>query len=672
LKKIIAFIKKFQFQEKHAWIAFVGLAILAYGIYLGWLGFYWDDWPWLHKAIFNSHNSMLELDQRFRPFAGDVMWLGYLLAGKSAIGWQLFNIGNRLLATWAFWVLLKELWPNDANANLWASMLFVIYPIDQQYAAINTSRHLLPYGIFLFSLVFMVRAIKVPSEFKKWLSLSLLFSLIANLTTEYYYGLEFIRPFILFFALPAKTPWKEKIQKIAKTWLPLAMIIVSIFAWRYTISKSTNYDVSILDTISADPISGLISMFISIGGNIKVSIIDIWQLFLEPLSNWEIFITRYFYIIQLFSLFLTFIFLAKFQRNLFYKKNDYSRIVIGMLSLLTGSLSFLITDIPVRPNFPNSRALFPMMFGAILLIVGLLDWLITNRKIKIYIISIFFSLIIGIHFQISLSFYNEWITVNRFANQVSIRIPNIKPGTKIISKQLYSSDPSKFLDTGIVYSSDNSLSALINLIYNYDWNNPKEAIKLLYYRSQFDQGNYEIDTDENYLFIHFDGQSCLRIIDPNQDMDLFHIYLPVRELSIYTNLDSIDINTEPSAFIDPEIFTQQTNSEWCEYFERASLAVQRQNWEKIPPLWQITEEENLRPNRADELSPFITGFAHLGEYEQAYLLTVKAFHRNNNLDKFLCNLWQQVHLASNIPDNFQKSLKELFPNTICVFPITNN
>jgi len=47
---------------------------------------------------------------------------------------------------------------------------------------------------------------------------------------------------------------------------------------------------------------------------------------------------------------------------------------------------------------------------------------------------------------------------------------------------------------------------------------------------------------------------------------------------------------------------------------------------------------------AAELAPFIEGYAHAGEVEKAYELTMKAHGNDVFTDYMLCDLWMRVEL----------------------------
>ena len=55
--------------------------------------------------------------------------------------------------------------------------------------------------------------------------------------------------------------------------------------------------------------------------------------------------------------------------------------------------------------------------------------------------------------------------------------------------------------------------------------------------------------------------------------------------------------------------------------------------------------KKLTPAVGMEYEPFITGYAHNGDWEGAYNLTVKAAELTDNMSKSLCGDWKRLQPA---------------------------
>ena len=92
-------------------LAFLVVCILAYGLYIFWMGFYWDDWPWVWFSHVMGPQGMLRIDLEHRPLSGMVLWAGSILTGESTIGWQIYNLIFRWLTAASLYWMLQILWP---------------------------------------------------------------------------------------------------------------------------------------------------------------------------------------------------------------------------------------------------------------------------------------------------------------------------------------------------------------------------------------------------------------------------------------------------------------------------------------------------------------------------------------------------------------------------------
>ncbi len=236
-----------KFTHRSTPFALLILIILGYGIYILWMGFYWDDWPWIWYSHGMGSQGMLKIDLEHRPISGVVLWIGSLLAGESTIGWQIYNLVFRWLTGVSLWWMLLKLWPRRSEFAAAVALLFLVYPgFSQQFVAVNNSRHLLPFALFFLSIGWMVKACRDRTHYWQNTSLALGLSLGGMLISDYYYGLELIRPLILWY-LNDEGDLRRRFQDVFRDWLPYLVPLGGIFIWRYWVSQQYFYRVSILD-----------------------------------------------------------------------------------------------------------------------------------------------------------------------------------------------------------------------------------------------------------------------------------------------------------------------------------------------------------------------------------------------------------------------------------------
>ena len=324
------------------------LSILAYGLYLAWMGFYWDDWPWIWFSRVMGRAGMFKIDLAHRPLSGLVLWLGSILAGESPLGWQIYNLFWRWLTGVALWSALRQLWPRRGQATAWVSLLFLVYPgFSHQFVAVNTSRHLFPLATFFFSLACMIKAQREAARYRRFTAASVALALITMFTTEYYYGLELIRPVVLWLVLHnnagmesksvtsqsgsreesketlefeqnksdfrfrvralrgSKTEKSERARQssslfaVAKAWLPYFIPLIAVFLWRYITSMYVNYPVRITETIVTAPTKTLGRLILAILGDFVDVTLGAWAHLIRamPMEGLGFRTTQYYWIL---------------------------------------------------------------------------------------------------------------------------------------------------------------------------------------------------------------------------------------------------------------------------------------------------------------------------------------------------------------------------------------
>ena len=117
------------FIQKHfPAIILLFFTVLAYGLLIPWLGFYWDDWPlaWFGKTLGPlGYIDVLAVD---RPFLTGIYMLTTSFLPMKPIYWQIFALLVRWLCGLSVYWMLTQLWPKAKYQMLWVSLLFTIFP----------------------------------------------------------------------------------------------------------------------------------------------------------------------------------------------------------------------------------------------------------------------------------------------------------------------------------------------------------------------------------------------------------------------------------------------------------------------------------------------------------------------------------------------------------------
>jgi hypothetical protein len=135
------------------------VAVLAYGLLLPQLGFYWDDMgiSWIRFQL--GPEAMERYFSTNRPVWGLLYQVTTRLFPQVPIYWQVFALFLRWLTGLLTWAVLRELFPKQPRLALGAALLFLVYPgFNQQSGAFLYSHFFIVLNFFLFSYYLMLRA----------------------------------------------------------------------------------------------------------------------------------------------------------------------------------------------------------------------------------------------------------------------------------------------------------------------------------------------------------------------------------------------------------------------------------------------------------------------------------------------------------------------------------
>jgi hypothetical protein len=105
--------------------------------------------------------------------------------------------------------------------------------------------------------------------------------------------------------------------------------------------------------------------------------------------------------------------------------------------------------------------------------------------------------------------------------------------------------------------------------------------------------------------------------------------------------------------------TEKAPATWCDYFQKADLARQYQNWEEIAQLGDAAFGSGKTPNHPSERIPFIEGYAHVGAWEKAEKITLEAPNRNS----MFCAAWARIQ-AETAPSAERKQTLSRIKNQL--------
>ena len=649
------------------------VAVLAYGLLLPQLGFYWDDLPmsWIRYQL--GPEAMALYFSTNRPIWGWLYQLTTRLLPQVPIYWQVFALFWRWLTGLLVWAIMRELFPKRDRFALGTALLFLVYPgFNQQWGAYLYSHFFIVLSFFLLSLYLMIRAQK--ERFWLWTSLAMLFSALNLWMHEYFFMLELMRPVVIWVLLrkqdldvPAelRRPPLTALRTSLSLWMPyLAVFVVAVLS-RLFIFNNQIYEIG-GSQAGTSPFNILTTIPTSLW---TVTVLAWSQAFHMPDLAVDGPRTTLVYgaiTLLMYGVVVATLFWKQAEGTVRSDKKDaYWIMGLGLFILLVAGWPFWLTGVPVSLGYPANRATLSFMLGVSLLLAGLVSLL--PYRLDWILLAVFISLAAGRQFQWSNDFRRDWNAQKNLFWQMTWRAPGLKPGTIVM------------LNEELNFFADNSIGAALNWIYAPDNHTSRVDYVLFYPTNRLDGALPELEPDlpveYDYLAGQFNGNTsqtvvfyysppgCLRLLD--SEIDPYNRLIPddtlLRDAAKLST--TTPILNEPIAHM-PEIYGPEPEHNWCYYFAQADLARQVQDWEKVVSLGEKASKLDDYPNDPIERFVFVEGYAHVGEWEQALEYAQISYDVSKNyVGPLLCRLWERIDRdvpVSPEKDEYVTQAKTLF------------
>jgi hypothetical protein len=666
-------------------LALLLLCLLSYGSMPAKLGFYWDDWFIGWYIHFLGPSTFIEAFGNDRPLLGGLYVVVTSLVGESPLAWQFLAIFARWLGCLALWWTLRGLWPRRTTQAAMIAFLFAVYPgFSQQYIAISYSFHLLVLAMCIFSLGAMNWAVRSSKRF--WLNygLSLVFAGLGIFTMEYYFGLELLRPLFLWMILSETgTDVRKQLKRLVMYWFPYMALLAAFLAWRIS-TPTPRGQVVILRWLAADPLGTALDLGINVLKDVfKVSALA-WAkvLTLSKLLAFEPPTILKYVLIVMGAAALVFFCLAFLndpqeegpEEIAMGRRWARNAILLGVIALIFGGVPFWMTGLQISLSFTRDRFTLPMMLGVALLLAGLVMLIPRLRLIRFGLVAMAVGLAAGLHFQTALMYRQEWLLQKDFFWQLAWRAPDLKPGTAVLIS-----------DVPFVYDWDNSLTAPLNWTYAPNFSGRQLPYQLYNVESHLSRGLPELDQDYSIyqsnrltpfegstsqaIVVFYRPSACLKVVDPLRDKSLPDKPRYFRELLSFSRPELILPDFETPAQPPAQFFAPEPEHAWCYFFQKAELAVQSGDWERAAALGDqaLETEHKIYRRNAVELIPYIEGYTHVGRWEDAVDLSMRAYQAWANMRLMLCDTWTLIRDSAQIDSNGRQAFEKIRDQLQCGF-----
>ncbi|HLF75790.1 MAG TPA: hypothetical protein VI524_15640, partial [Anaerolineales bacterium] len=513
-------------KRSHPAIILLFVGILAYGLLMPQLGFYWDDLPisWIRYQL--GPEALARYFSTNRPIWGALYQITTRIFPQVPMYWQVLALLWRWLGAVTVWAIMRQLWKDRPAFALSVALLFLVYPgFNQQWAAFLYSHFFIVLFFFLFSLLCMLRALARPGRYWLWTSAGLLFSALNLWMMEYFFILELARIGVIWTTLRAEPlALQERLKRALGLWLPyLALFTLAVLS-RLFIFNNQAYGISLTERIETAPAEALGRLVDNILLSLRLAVKDSWvQAFRFADASIQGPVPTAYFLVLIVTMVVAIFGFSLVSRDRFQtfrkdlRESAYA-IGLGILVVFMAGWPFWLIGFQPSLAWPASRFTLPFMFGASLILGGLAA-LIPWQSLRNILIVLLVGFAAGKQFLWAQDYRQDWDTQRSLFWQLTWRAPGIKPDTLVL------------LNEGALdYYADNSLSSALNWIYAPD-NHSEHVEYVLFYPTtrlrnalpklqsdipiHFDYlaGTFNGNTSQT-LAIYFDPPGCLRVLDP--------------------------------------------------------------------------------------------------------------------------------------------------------------
>ena len=644
------------------------LVLVAYGLLIPWMGFYWDDLPFVWFLRYFGPAEFIEAFRPFRPLLGYIFAFTTTLFGGHPLTWQILALIVRFLLGLEVWFLFRQVWSRRRDVALWAALVFTLYPAYQQQwvAFTHINQELIPFLFLLASFILTAWGARNNRSSMPLMGGALLFQAVGLFSTEYFFGLEILRFLFVFVILGDTT--RDRVRRLKKSLgvcAPNFIIWLLNAAWIYAYHRSdayASYDMNVLSLLSPVNLVNEILNTISLSG------------FKAWLRTFDLFAALNGSVTQITALAVFFIAaIAAGGVALSDRRQETTppveddrvgwwAIGIGVAGIFAGRLPSWTVGLPLRIEFDYDRFFVSIMLGASLFIVGLADLLLRSGRRKTALLSILIGMCAASQFSTANTYRRDWSNQQELFWQMSWRMPALKEGTAVLA-----------YDLPIQYASDLQLTAPLNWMYAPDFQGRYLPHAMLFLKTRFTVSELRPDqpitlpyrtarfngNTSNVVVIFKEADGCLRVLDPLYNgVETVIGANPYLLKAIPLSNPDLILTEAPTPKMEELIFGSEPPYNWCQVYEQAEISRQLGDWSEITQLYTKARNAGLTPNLPVEYLPFIEAFAREGDMDTALTLTNNTLKEQKSMCPSLVTVWDRVSQMGNVPEEVRSAIQQ--------------
>jgi len=665
-------IKAFLQRITQHWLYFPAFVLLimfiTYDLEVFKLGFFWDDWQVVYLSKLATPSAYWDHFVYDRPLSVWTYLVTVPFLGMRPLFWHLFTLLLRWLSVLGFCWAFRGLWPERTQQVRWMGVLLAVYPgFSQMPVSVAYSQHFISYALFTFSLGLMVWAVKRPERYWRYTTPGVLFSLVQLLTMEYFFGLELVRPIMLWILQREKDEKLTRtVGKVLRHWTPYLLPLTVFILYRFVFSAQlfplldANPPLLLMRMKSA-PVTELFNLLeIAIRDSINVGLFA-WLHPIRP-ENISLDSSASLFSWALGAVMAVLIGWAFLQTKQPETKEEPDKpdifilqgCILGLAAMLFGGLPIWTTDRMTTFNSWADRFSLPLMFGVVIVVVCVLEWAVQKKNRRVVVLSFLAGIAIAAHFRSIDAYRRHWEIQQQYYQQLVWRVPDMEEGTAILTPELsfsYVGFYSPGYAINHIYSEDFTSEDLpVWWISTSRWMGsnvfPKmeEDVPIIYTDRNL---VFESNTSQGLPITFNHARGCLRVMDPiyEQAPRMSDYDDPMWALTGPQHMDQILPPDGDDAVLPGEVYGQQP-VDWCYYFEKADLARQFGEWDTVITLAEEAESGGFSPLNGTEWIPFIEAYARQGDWAAAEQRTLDAVQLTAEMEPALCATWERIAAAT--------------------------
>ena len=659
-----------EYQRHEPWFA-VGtvllLGFLAYVPLMHKFGFYRDDWYMLWAGRAFGSQGIIDLFAFDRPFVGYIYSAIYQLLGENPILWQVYSFSLRIIGALGFLWLLRRLWPEHKIETTTAAILLFIYPGFLQWPNANTkSNHLTTYTLAILSICLSVAAFQSRKTGRKVI-LSLGALVLAAgywFLYEYMIGLEGLRLLIIALLISREEgqTWKPKSIRFLKSWSPYLVLISLHLAWRLFVFESGREGMNVDSALSfyrSTPIQMIVKRSFVLGIDVFEAVISAWAVPINSitfqLGPKDLLVSGLLSLLAI-GIFATYFFSvsthppdAPISQN--GQREVLEILIIGGATVLFSLIPIVAVGRDIRWESGFDKYALQASAGVSMLIIGAIS-LLVRSKLRFILLGLLIGIAVATHYGNAVQWTEFWEDQRELWWQLSWRAPQLKDGTVLLVEmpdQRFYEDYEVWGPANLVYSPNDDSLRVRSEIFT-----PGTLEKIRVGQTETRSLRDVLDFSRSYLnsliLTRPERTSCWHILDGSDPVfprkTSAMIYATVR----LSQTDQIDVNAPPNT-PPVQIFGSEPEHGWCYYFQRASLDVQRKDWDSVARFADQVLGAGSKPIDQSEWLPFLKGLVMVGRDDDAEQMALWIRH-NETIRHRQCDYLNDTALPDPVRQAF--------------------